>query len=251
MGRRIKVGNGSTNTSTNEQEQQTGTGGTETVERGATKNGSTSGGENGNGNGGNGSGGNENGNGVTERERTSNIPKEVVLNQGKPKKVPVSVDGETVEPSKKKRTRKTKSKEADPTEIIKFLSAVNAIIPQNTTLSVLKLSEKEIENIAQPLANILEKNGIGEKIAEKSDTLALASAITIAYAPRAYFVINTIKQQKENEKEIKNYERISDNANKTTEIPTSSNENDGGNGNAVYDRTNGNSFSELLPPTVG
>lgn len=250
MGRRIKVGNGSTNTSTNEQEQQTGTGGTETVERGNTKNGTA--GETGRAGGKTGGSGTTGGT-TTEEKRDTGIPRPSVLEQGKPKKVSVTIPetGEKVEPAKKKRTRKSTKKEADATEIINFLNAINAIIPTQSAVGVLKLSEKEIENIAQPLANILDKNGIGEKIAEKSDGIALVTAITMAYAPRAFFVINTLQQKKKQE-ELKNaITTNSTETNETRKIQTPSDENARTDGNAVHGGTNGNGILDILPPTVG
>ena len=256
MGRRIKVGNGTTNTSIDEQHERTETG--DTNERSDIKNGKT--GERGNGEG----RGNTSTTTTTtttksesrteEGKQANELSKSIVLSQGNPKKVSLTLPdtGEKIEPTKKKRTRKnTKNKDADATDIIKFLNAINAIIPAQSAVGVLKLSEKEIENIAQPLANILDKNGIGEKIAEKSDGIALVTAVTMAYAPRAFFVFNTLQQKKKQEEFKNGIGKTTDNAKQRGEIQKTSDSDAVTNENAVRVRTNGNELFDILPPTIG
>ena len=199
---------------------------------------------------GTGAGGNE-----TKRTAVEETDKSVVLKQSPPKKVAVTIPetGEKVEPAKKKRSRKTTKKEADPSDLIKFMTAVNACIPQNSNFGILKLTETEIENIAKPLANILEKQEVLGKIAEKSDSIALVTAVIGAYAPRAIFVAQTIKVKKEKEKHeisISKQNNGNRNVGQEAKISKISHRHDGANETTPANGSNGNELFDILPPTT-
>lgn len=125
--------------------------------------------------------------------------------------VTVNVPEVSEKPKKKRAAARTpKKKEAISSDMVSDfivgVSQVAAVKPENAHWLI---DKKEAEQIAVPLCRVIEKNENLKKVAEQSDSIALAMAVIMVVAPRAYISINQVKENKAKQKhkvakEVKN-----------------------------------------------
>ena len=118
--------------------------------------------------------------------------------------------------TKKKRTPKKKEpeKKVKSDDISKLLVTVSAIVASRPDQAHWMITQEEADSIAAPLSNILEKSEVFSKIAEHSDSLALATACITVFAPRAVMSVTAYKQKEKVKKVAKSqHKRITESGN--------------------------------------
>lgn len=192
------------------------------------------------------------GEGKNTTTTTNELYKKVEKNDNvEPKKVSIQLpSGESVKPDEKKQRKKlNKRKQADDTQIKALLAGVSSIVSSKPELSFLKLEDKEIEMISQPLANILDKLEITTQMNEKSDYIALFIALGTIFIPRIIFVceINKMKKQQQQSKQ-KHIQKKEGEIKDEGKIENTMRNNDSENAPDVT--INGTLANELLSPTM-
>lgn len=124
--------------------------------------------------------GNSTGAGTTEKEKLS----ELVTVKTDPVSTPVPE-----KPKQTKRPRKNTNKSKNNAtfnseQITALLMSMNAILSQSESGKFFAITEKEAEQIAKPLANIIAKNDSFAGLGEHSDSIALTTACIMIFIPR-------------------------------------------------------------------
>lgn len=141
-------------------------------------------------------------------EQIENIINETEQKFKKKKKKPLEIETATIIPTepepktepkskpKKESTKKrtTKKKKDDfREEVALMLAGINEVARILPNGDILALHEKEIEFIAPPIANILERQGLDEKASKYSDYTVLLVGLVFITMPR----IQLIKERRE------------------------------------------------------
>jgi hypothetical protein len=106
---------------------------------------------------------------------------------------------EKTEPQKSKRKRKNVNAELDKQQISVLIKTTFDIIGSRPGLELWKLTEKEADLIADPLAQILGKNTLISGVASKyADYIGLIAALCTVIVPRLFIQMAT-KPKKKNE----------------------------------------------------
>lgn len=103
-------------------------------------------------------------------------------------------EGKEVKP---KKVGGRKKKNADPTLVEGVIRSLSSFFSSKPEFVFWQLSEKEINDLAQPIANLLEKSKAFEEITKHSDAIALTSASIMILAPRLFMTSQTLKSRKE------------------------------------------------------
>lgn len=132
-----------------------------------------------------------------QTEKSSELPPIVVpqpeekKKRGRPPKTTTSV--------------KTKKNETslNVSQITALIVATSSMMASREGFEHWMITEKEAQQIAQPLSNIIENNESFKKIAEHSDSIALVTACIMIFAPRIVITIQKGKKKKSVKKELK------------------------------------------------
>lgn len=115
----------------------------------------------------------------------------------------VEVESPVPVPEKKPAKKRTKKKKAvkkqpafSPDQISALLMGVNSILASRPGMEVFMLSETECNQIAVPLANIIEETGYSESVGKYSNQIALGSACLMIFIPRILIYIEQQKAKK-------------------------------------------------------
>lgn len=147
-------------------------------------------------------------------------------------------------------TRKTttaatkKNAKPDTTQIKILLLTVSGIIASRPNMEVWAMTGDEIDQVVEPLANILAKHNVGEATSEYADYIALLLALFVIFVPKYL-----MWKQTQPKKEKKQNATIRTNTSNEGSKVTGSSTGDGG-----VTASNGTSFGEQLHgliPTIG
>lgn len=204
-------------------------------------------------NGGSGTGGRQTGTGTDTGKERAGISNETtqVSNVDKPNKVSITLpSGEELKPEqtpKKKTSKKNKKKEVDCSAVKATIQAISNIVALRPQIAYWQLRDEEIDSIAQPLANIIDKYGAMNKLNEVSDGVQLFLACTAIATPRIMFMMSVHKEAKKTN--VKNHNKeVKTNDQETDQVQEPSGENP--RPNAATSPSDGEALSSLIP-TVG
>lgn len=147
-------------------------------------------------------------------------------------------------------TRKTttaatkKNAKPDTTQIKILLLTVSGIIASRPNMEVWAMTGDEIDQVVEPLSNILAKHNVGEATSEYADYIALLLALFVIFVPKYL-----MWKQTQPKKEKKQNATIRTNTSNEGSKVTGSSTGDGG-----VTASNGTSFGEQLHgliPTIG
>ena len=177
---------------------------------------------------GTGTAGTDTGTGTTKRKTKEKEPLEVavIVPEEKPKKK-----------RKPKQTKKEDSKTIKSDDISALLIGVSNVIGSKPKQEHWKLTKQEAKQISDPLANIIEKSETLSKIAEHSDSIALATACITVIVPKAMVSFLQFKAEREVKKNVAKH-RINTTSNKATKS---------GSGNGTDDREHSKQSSVNVP----
>jgi len=124
----------------------------------------------------------------TEKEKVSGL-------------APVTGTPPAPEPPKKKARRKSAPKKKEETtfnadQISALILSTSAIVGSRPGMEVFTLTQTEAQQLATPIANMIEKSEKLSKMSEHADALALVSASLIIFAPRILVYHDQQKQKK-------------------------------------------------------
>jgi hypothetical protein len=115
--------------------------------------------------------------------------------------VEVPTPGEPKKTTPRKRTKAKKGQVLQGDHLESILKTVSEIISNRPGYEIWKLDEKEIQQLSEPLANVLSRSSYLEKITDEyGDYVALCIAIGMIVIPR---LIVQMKQNNEKRKEQK------------------------------------------------
>ena len=118
----------------------------------------------------------------------------------KPVEVAVLIPDQEEKPKKKRTQKKKKEEPKQADDITKLLVTVSTMVASRPDQAHWLITEAEAKSIAEPLSNIIEKSEVFSKLAEHSDSIALATACATVFLPRGFM---SYMQYKEKEKEKK------------------------------------------------
>ena len=188
----------------------------------------------------------------TGKERAGTTNETVKISDvDKPNKVSITLpSGEEVKPEqapKKKTSKKNKKKEVDCSAVKATIQAISNIVALRPQISYWQLRDEEIDSIAQPLANIIDKYGAMNKLNEVSDGVQLFLACTAIATPRIMYMMAVHKEAKKTN--VKNHNKeVKTNDQETDQVQEPSGENP--RPNATTSASDGEALSSLIP-TVG
>lgn len=125
----------------------------------------------------------------------------------KPVQVPVLKEQAPVpaEPQKKKKRTPKKKKEEPSTfnadQISTLILTASGIVAARPDMSIWQLQESEAMQLAQPLANMIEKSEVMQKMGEHTDAVALVTAAMVIFTPRVIAQAAVTKQKKKTKSE--------------------------------------------------
>lgn len=103
-------------------------------------------------------------------------------------------------PAKKRTAKKKKAVKKQPTfspdQITALLMGVTGILASRPGMEVFALTETECNQIAVPLANMIEESGYSESVGKYSNQIALGSACLMIFIPRILIYIEQQKAKK-------------------------------------------------------
>ena len=145
-------------------------------------------------------------------------------------------------PAKKRTTKKKKVVKKQPSfsadQISTLLMGVTSILASRPGMEVFMLSETECNQIAVPLANMIEESGYSESVGKYSNQIALGSACLMIFIPRILIYIEQQKSKKVQQngglKLERNKESKSDGSNRKSDSGT----NAGSTGNVPRNDSN-------------
>ena len=150
------------------------------------------------------------------------------------------VNGELKEekPKPKKRVTKKKKQTVDTNSIAMIISSASGIIASRKGFEIWALDENEVNSLSEPIANMLEKSGMLEKVGEHSDGIALVMAVMGIVGVRLPFLM---AQAEENKKKKLEQRQVLKNARKVEQrIENPKHKDDSGKA----DGTNANNVSD-------
>lgn len=145
--------------------------------------------------------------GTTEKEteKSDKLLSVDKAKQAEPLKVEISglasvAEEKTTE--KTKRTRKPRQKKESKPETTQFnllIATVSGLIASKDGMEHWSLTQKEIESISEPLANIIANNENLKALSEHTDATALVIACFTIFVPRLIITTNKKKEKKKRE----------------------------------------------------
>lgn len=125
----------------------------------------------------------------------------------KPVQVPVLKEQAPVpaEPQKKKKRTPKKKKEEPATfnaeQISTLIMTASGIVAARPDMSIWQLQQEEAMQLAQPIANMIEKSELMQKMGEHTDAVALVTAAMVIFTPRVIAQAAVTKQKKKTRSE--------------------------------------------------
>lgn len=146
--------------------------------------------------------------------------------------------------TKGKTTNKVVEK-TDSTQIKMLLNVINTIITSRENMQIFVLSEKEIESIAEPLSNIINKNENVQKLLEHSDEFNLSIACLTIFVPRIIVYLSN-KPRKEKNKSVGNNRNTTESAEEKSADQSGKNTNSNGRTNTKTSENSTTHGGDLL-----
>lgn len=144
---------------------------------------------------------------------------------------------------KPRKVRKAKAQTIDTGEIDKLIVGVSSVVASRPNMEHWQLTEVEAHTITQPLANILQKYGMFDKVTENSNEIALAVACVSVFAPRVMVSIAQAKAKKPKQNvRVENEVKKNEQRTPKTETKKSSGNRDKGTSSGS------DSVGEYIPP---
>ena len=124
----------------------------------------------------------------------------------------VAVNAAVPEPPKKKQQRKPRKQKKDESsfnaeQISALILSASAIVASKPEMSVWALQPEEANQLATPIANMIQKSEALQKLGEYSDAVALVTASLVIFAPRAMVYHDQQKKKKEAQGVIKRVDK--------------------------------------------
>ncbi|MNM27066.1 hypothetical protein D3C81_375460 [compost metagenome] len=139
----------------------------------------------------------------TEGEQRKPKPTDgiTILEQGKEKVVLglAAVDGENGEPKKKKREPRKATKKQSVQEGAQSLTVLLKTVSDISSIrlgQLWQLSEAECKAIADPLASIMDRYHLLDKMGEYGEFMALGLALSAAFVPRVFISLQIKKERR-------------------------------------------------------
>ena len=109
----------------------------------------------------------------------------------------VAVNVPEVKEAKPKRTAKKKKDSGINAEMFAdLISGASGVVASRPDMAHWMIDKKEAMQIADPLARVIEKSESLKKVAEHSDSIALAVACMSVFVPRAFITVAINKEKK-------------------------------------------------------
>ena len=124
----------------------------------------------------------------------------------------LAVNAAVPEPPKKKQQRKPRKAKKEETsfnseQISSLILSASAIVASRPDMSIWALRPEEAQQLATPIANMIQKSEALQKIGEYSDAVALVTASLVIFAPRAMVYHDQQKKKKEAQGVIKRVDK--------------------------------------------
>ena len=104
------------------------------------------------------------------------------------------------EPQKKKKRTPKKKKEEPQTfnaeQISTLILTASGIVAARPDMAIWQLQQEEAMQLAQPIANMIEKSEVMQKMGEHTDAVALVTAAMVIFTPRVIAQAALTKQKK-------------------------------------------------------
>ena len=110
-------------------------------------------------------------------------------------------NGQQVKPRKVK-AGKTNTESIDNTQIAAIISTVSTLVASRPNMAHWQLTPQEIESLATPLSQIMEKSAALAQLGEHSEAIALVTACFTIFVPRIV-ISSSMKPKKENKKNVR------------------------------------------------
>lgn len=124
----------------------------------------------------------------------------------------LAVNAAVPEPPKKKQQRKPRKPKKEETsfnseQISSLILSASAIVASRPEMAVWALRPEEANQLATPIANMIQKSEALQKMGEYSDAVALVTASLVIFAPRAMVYHDQQKKKKEAQGVIKRVDK--------------------------------------------
>jgi hypothetical protein len=130
----------------------------------------------------------------------------------------------------------------DTTQLKILVLTMSGIVASRPGMEVWNMSMEEVEQIIEPLANILAKHNVGQATSEYADYIALLMAVTIIFVPK-YLIWKQTRPKKEKKKNEPIRNTNTANESRTTGASSQGN----GGTTSSNDSSFGNQLHGLIP----
>ena len=142
------------------------------------------------------------GTGTPAPARADAGPRTQTRKEEKPVQVPVLKEAAPVpaEPQKKKKRTPKKKKEEpqnfNADQISTLILTASGIVASRPDMGIWQLQQEEAMQLAQPIANMIEKSEVMQKMGEHTDAVALVTAALVIFTPRVIAQAAVSKEKK-------------------------------------------------------
>lgn len=124
----------------------------------------------------------------------------------------LAVNAAVPEPPKKKQQRKPRKPKKEETsfnseQISSLILSASAIVASRPDMAIWALNPEEAQQLATPIANMIQKSEALQKMGEYSDAVTLVTASLVIFAPRAMVYRDQQKKKKEAQGVIKRVDK--------------------------------------------
>ena len=112
---------------------------------------------------------------------------------------------EVKEKPKRKKATATKKKDQSGFSsdmVADLITGLSGVVATRPNMAHWMIDKEEAKQISDPLCKVIEKNEQLKKVAEHSDSIALAVACLTVFAPRMYITATMVKEEKKKKKQI-------------------------------------------------
>lgn len=116
-------------------------------------------------------------------------------------------NGQPVKPRKVNGTKKSTTNVVDSSQIATILATISTIIASRPNMAHWQLTPNEIQQLANPIGNMMSKSEAFAQLGEHADAIALVTAVFTIAVPRVVISLSLAQQNKEKKQNVTGVEK--------------------------------------------
>lgn len=185
--------------------------------------------------------------GSTNKKQSQELPRLVAVEVPTDPKEEKKEEEKPKAPARKRTPRKPAKKKADTTQLKMLVLTISGLVASRPGMEVWNMTPEEVDQIIEPLGNIMAKHDVGAAASEYADYIALVMAAFVIFIPK-YLMWKATRPKKEKRKlNVKRPASTTDNEGR--KIADSSTGD--ASGNAINGTDFGGQLHDLMPAVGG